>query len=228
MNVGYIGDKGQGKSYMLARQLVSNLFRNQEWHEKKGLPLRKIMVMDTLGLNPIFAESWKDYLQFFTNLDDISQFREADVYVDDISMRLDSRGWELLTQGARQWLYGSERFGCDFYFTAQKFSRVEITFRLLTDVVYLCTKTWGSPRPTATKPEVKRVWGIINVLDVPKATFQSDKFNQDELGGGRMVWLSRKYTDIYDHKNISLSDTYAPLICIEREAPCGKVVHIHK
>lgn len=228
MNIGYIGDKGQGKSYMLSKQLVSNLYRNAHWHEKKGLPKRMIYVMNTLGLNPKFSEEWKEYIVFFEHLDDIRNMREADVYVDDISMRLDSRGWEFLTQGARQWLYGSERFGCDFYFTAQKFSRVEITFRLLTDVVYLCTKTWGSPRPTSTKPIVKRVWGIINVLDVPKSIFQSDKFNQDEFGGGRMHWLSKKYTDVYDHKNISLSGDYAPLMCIERSAPCGKIVHIHK
>lgn len=185
--------------------------------------------MDTLGLDPSFADEWQEYLQFFTNLDDIANFREADVYVDDISMRLDSRGWEYLTQGARQWLYGSERFGCDFYFTAQKFSRVEITFRLLTDVVYLCTKTWGSPRPTATKPKVKRIWGIINVLDIPKSVFQAEKFNQDELGGGKMKWLSRKFTDIYDHKNISLSSDYADLTYIERwcrSEKCPKAPHV--
>jgi len=118
MNVGWICDKGQGKSYMLAKHLVKNLRRNWYWHEKLHLPLRKVAVMETLGLADGFKEAWSEYLQFFHEIDDLKDLRECDVYVDDISMRLDSRSWEMLTQGAREWLYGSERLGCDLYFTA--------------------------------------------------------------------------------------------------------------
>jgi len=228
MNIGWIGDKGQGKSYMLARTLVKTLRRNNIWHVKKGLPMRKVAVMKTLGLADAFAEEWKEYLIFFNEIDDLKTLRECDVFVDDISMRLDSRSWELLTQGTREWLYGSERLGCDLFFTAQKFSRVEITFRLLTDKVFVCTKGFGSRRPSSTKPTVRHIWGFIHTMNIPKADYQSEGFNQDLFSGGKPHWLSKKYTQIYDHTNVSLSEGYPPLQCIERLAPCGKLVHQHK
>lgn len=218
MNIGWVGDKGQGKSYLLAKQLVRILKRNQIWHEKYELPKRPVCVMTTLGLSDWFVEQWTEYLVFFTEIQQLALISESDVFVDDISMRLDSRNWELLPQDTREWLYGSERLGCDLYFTAQKFSRVEITFRLLTDAVYVCTKGWGSPRPSATRPEVKRVWGIIFENEVPKSEYQKESFNQDEWsGGGRWHWLSKRYTSVYDHTNVTLTQGYAPLRCIVRE-----------
>lgn len=226
-NIGYIGDKGQGKSYMLAKTLVSILKRNRKWHEKLGLPLRPVVVMETLGLSEWFVDNWKDYLKAFKEIEELASFREADVFIDDISMRLDSRKWELLPDDARQWLYGAERLGCDVFFTAQKFSRVEITFRLLTDAIYLCSKSIGSKRPSATRPEIKRIWGIISVCNIPKSAYQKETFNQDEWGGGRIHWLSRKYTDVYDHTKISLTDGYPPLKCIIRKCSdpnCPKAI----
>jgi len=222
MNIGYIGDKGEGKSYMLAKELVRTLKQNQRWHEHNGLPIRRVAVMNTLGLSAWFKDAWKKYLTYFNEIQEISTFKETDVFVDDISMRLDSRNWELLPQAAREWLYGSERLGCDLFFTAQKFSRVEITFRLLTDVVYLCTKRWGSPRPSATRPQVKKVWGIIQTTAIPKAEFQKDSFNQDLYGGGKWHLLRRRFTDVYDHTNVTLSEGYAPYQHIVRVCPeCG-------
>lgn len=228
MNIGWIGDKGQGKSYMLARHLVRTLKRNRNWHTKLKLPLRHVAVMETLGLSEKFREAWKEYLVFFNEIDDLKEIRESDVFIDDISMRLDSRSWELLTQGAREWLYGAERLGCDLFFTAQKFSRVEITFRLLTDQVFMCTKGFGSKRPSATKPTIKRIWGFIHTMRIPKADYQAEGFNQDQYSGGMPHWLSKKYTSVYDHTNVSLSQGFPPLQCIERTAPCGKVVHVHR
>jgi len=228
MNLGYIGDKGQGKSYMLMKLLRKTLRRNFVWHTRKNLPLRKVAVMETLGLSEDFKHYWQNYLTFFREIDDLKDLRECDVFVDDISMRLDSRSWEMLTQGAREWLYGSERLGCDLYFTAQKFSRVEITFRLLTDAVFMCTKGLGSKRPSATKPAVKHVWGFVHTLKIPKAEYQAEGFNQDLYHGGFPHWLSRKIIECYDHTNISLSEGYPPLQCVEREAPCGKLIHVHK
>jgi len=229
MNLGWIGDKGQGKSYMLAKHLVKTLRRNWRWHEKLGLPIRRVAIMETLGLAEGFKTAWSEYLFFFNEIDELKTMRDCDVFADDISMRLDNRSWEMLSQGTREWLYGSERLGCDFFFTAQKFSRVEITFRLLTDKILLCTKGFGSKRPTATKPAVKKIWGFIHTLKIPKAEFQADGFNQDLYQArGLPHWLSRKYTEVYDHSNVTLSTGFAPLQCIERIAPCGKIMHIHR
>lgn len=216
MNTGFIGDKGQGKSYMLARTLSGVLVQNKVWHEKNKLPIRKVAVMETLGLSEKFKSIWSEYLVYFKNIDELPQFKEMDVFVDDISMRLDSRNWDLLTQGCREWLYGSERLGCDLYFTAQKFSRVEITFRLLTDAIFICTKGMGSKRPSATKPEVKRIWGWIWVAQISKSDFQAEHFNQDDFGGGRPVLLRKKFINMYDHTKISLTDGYPPLTAIVR------------
>lgn len=217
MNIGWIGDKGQGKSYLMAKNLHRILRRNKLWHEKYDLPLRHVAVMSTLGLAEWYKQEWNEYLIFFDKLEQLSLLRECDVFVDDISMRLDARKWELLTNDVREWLYGSERLGCDLYFTAQKFSRVEITFRLLTDAVYLVSKNWGSPRPSATRPQVKRIWGILSEASIPKDIYQNEKFNQDDYaGGGKLHLIRKKYIEMYDHTNVSLSKEYPALTPIMR------------
>jgi len=222
MNKGWTGEKGHGKSFLMAKQLWADCVRNSHMHEKLGLPIRKIKVMRTLGLNPAFLDVWKEYIEIFSELDELPSFRDSDVYADDITLRLSARAWDMLSLDIQDWLTASERLGCHFYFTAVNFKRVVIDFRENTDELSVVTKGWGSRRPTPTMPEVKRIWGFIHECRVPVQEFRADSFDEGNYSGGKWHWLDRRYIEMYDHTNVSLRTGFAPYRHIARVCPqCG-------
>jgi len=209
MNKGWTGEKGNGKSYLLAKHLWGDMVRNFDFHENKGLPIRKIKIMKTLGLSPELLSDWNEYLEVFTELDELPTFRDCDVYADDITLRLSARAWSELSLDIQDWLTASERLGCHFYFTAVNFKRVVIDFRENTDELSVVTKGLASRRPTPTMPPVTRIWGFIHEAMVPVQEFRADNFDEGKYSGGRWHWLDKKYINMYDHTNVSLRSGYS-------------------
>jgi len=211
MNVfGWTGEKENGKSYLLAKTLYKNLRKNLAL-AKSGLPPRQSMVLRTLGLRPAFYEQWGDWIHYFDDFDELPAFTGCDVYLDDITLRLSARNWDMLKADVQDWLTGSSRLSCNVYFTAVTFKRVVIDFRENTDYVAVVTKGMGSPRPMIGYPPVKRIWGIINEQSVSPADFRSDMFNESEHTGGKMHFIRKKYLNVYDHQNLSLREGYPDL-----------------
>lgn len=224
MIMGFTGKKGNGKSYLLAKEIVKTLLSNQKYHVKDELPIRKVMIMKTLGLRDAFYEEWQEYIEYFDNVEDVPNFRDCDVFCDDITLSLSARNWENLPLQVQDWLTGSERFGCHFFFTAVRFRRVVIDFRENTDVLYVVNKNIGSRRPTPTIPAPKYLWGIISKREVPDFEFTKDFFNEAEWTGGRISFLRKKFIDVYDHTNVRLRDGYPNFtvikrMCVDKECP---------
>lgn len=216
MTTGWTGKKGNGKSAMMARTLRRNLEINKKYHEKLGYPIRKSAVMRTLGLRDDFVEQYADYIIFFDAIDQLPNFRDCDVYCDDITLSLSARAWDLLDLKVQDWLTGAERLGCHLYFTAVRFKRVVVDFRETTDQLFVVNKLIGSRRPTPTIPPPKRVWGIITANDVPDYEFTKDSFNEAEWVGGKWHLLTRKLIEIYDHTNIKLREGYPNYTAVVR------------
>lgn len=216
MTGGWTGKKGNGKSFLLAKTLVQNLRKNYKWHTKDELPLRKSMVMRTLGLRESFRDEWKEYIEFFDNIEEVPAFKDSDVYCDDITLSLSARNWEQLPLQVQDWLTGSERLGCHVYFTAVRFKRVVIDFRENTDFLSVVTKGIGSRRPTPTIPPPRKIWGVIFEQSIPEHEFTSDGFNEALYSGGKPHLLKKKYIDIYDHTNVRLRTGYPDFTTIKR------------
>lgn len=228
MITGWIGKKGSGKSYMMAKCLIGILNRNRDWFEKGHTEIMRKVYID-FPINADILEEFKLYLRTWDDLSELPSLKDCDVFADDITARFDSRIWHLLSFDIREWLRVSERLGCDFYFNAQDFSHVEKTFRDLTDLVFHCTKQMGSDRPTITKPKIKRIWGIIRVAEVDEQDFRKLSFDQSRyLGEGKMNWISKKYCHVYDHAVVIKHKELPLLQCIIRTAQCGKIIHSHK
>lgn len=211
MNVfGWTGEKENGKSYILAKTLYKNLHGNLKL-AKAGYEPRQSLVLRTLGLREGFYQKWKDWIVYFDELDELVQFKGVDVYLDDITLRLSARNWDMLKSDVQDWLTGSSRLSCNVYFTAVTFKRVVIDFRENTDYVAVVTKGMGSRRPMIGYPPVRKPWGIINEQSISPADFRSDSFNESEHSGGKIHLIRKKYLSIYDHQNISLRSGYPDL-----------------
>jgi len=208
MNKGWTGKKGNGKSYCMAVTLRSTLDWNKHCAEDLGLPPRKIYIMRTLGVAPWVFETYAGYVEMFDDLNELPAFKNADIFADDITLRLSARAWDMLPLEVQDWLTASERLGCNFYFTAVNFKRVVIDFRENTDELSVVTKGWGSRRPMVGMPPVKRLWGFIHECMVPFDEYRLDSFNEANYSGGRWHWMKWKFIEMYDHTNVSLREGY--------------------
>jgi len=189
MTQGWTGERGNGKSFLLMKTMMSRLPVNRDLHERFGLPIRKTKVMRTLGLAPWFSSFWKNYIDFFDDFEDLPSFQACDVYCDDITLRLSARAWDMFPLEVQDWLTASERLSNHFYFTAVTFKRVVIDFRETTDYLSVVTKGWGSKRPMIGYPPVKHIYGFIHECPVVPAEFRADSFDEGkavkEEGGYR-------------------------------------------
>jgi len=223
----YEGDIGSGKSYMLARDLVRVLQRNLSWFNS-GLPMRKVAI--DFPVSKSLQEAFKDMLIGWDELEVLPGFKDCDVFMDDMTTKLDNMTWEHTPYTIRKWFRVHERLGCDIYANAQNFSEVNITVRRLANVVYLVQKRFGSKRPTATKPVVKKVWGLLLVTEVPRAVFSKERYDrkEEELGRTRPYLLRKRFCDVYDTAVVVPEVDWPPLECIIRTAPCGVTKHLHR
>jgi len=256
MIVIFTGLPGSGKSFKLARTVVDVLYRNvkvyakqlKKW-EKAGKPEFWEVQDPLLGIVQIPAEpkrrhlytnlklakpvedEFEGFIHYWTELRDLTPLRDADVIIDEVSTYFDARLWETLSLEMRRWLAQHRKFGIEIYGTAQDFAQVDKAFRRLTsDLLYL-KKLIGSRDISATLEPPRFIWGIclVNTLDPTIYDEQKSKFAM--AGIPRLMYLSRKGTQLFDTRaEVSLSGAL-PLKHLEKacELPnCDfhKIVHV--
>jgi len=212
MNIGWGGPQESGKSYMMARELDLVLRRNVAVYEKYKLPIRKCAVM--WGIRPEYLEQWGDFITQFHDIEEVTKFTETDVFVDDITTQFDQQNWRTTSMGLKSWLRADSRRGCNFYFNAQNFAEVDISFRRQTHAFYLCEKIYGPGRPTQTLPRAadwKYWFTFIRVYNVPEIEFRKDGWHQIAEGRGKTRRVKKRYYDIYDHTVVLPTSELAPL-----------------
>lgn len=203
MLVGVEGIPGAGKTLWLAKTITDTLWRNRKWHTKTGvirqiacnMPLSQQIldeypgfVKQKLGARP--GVGWED-------LEDLLLLKECDVFWDEIANHLDAQGWTNLGADVKGFLRQHEKRGVDIYFTSQSYGQVDISARRLVSGLAYITKVAGSPRPSATKPEIKRVWGITAMLSEDPVTFDEKKRTFTSVIP-HFLWIGRKLTETFD------------------------------
>lgn len=199
MKVVYTGLESSGKSLALAMRADEVLKRNIKWKKKTGIA-RPIIS------NIAFSETFKRRAEeagilvfIWENLDDLIKWKDADVFIDELGTYFDSRTWPNLSLDVRRWIAQSAKSGIEIYSAAQDFSQVDIAFRRLTNVVYHIIKLLGSPRPSNTRPPVRRIWGLCIRWELDARSFKQE---QAEM---KLAWIvpsfffiRKKYTELFD------------------------------
>lgn len=198
MKVVYTGIESSGKSLMLARKAVEIVYRNSKWYKQTGIvrPIRSNMTFSNSFHN--LAESLNVPIYYYRNLDEIIYEQECDVFIDEILKYFDARNWANLTIDAKHWLTQGAKTGVHVYGSAQDFSQVEKSFRILCNQVYVVTKIIGSRRPMKTSPPVKRVWGVCFIRAVDPKTFKGDSVNMETIGLPSLFLIRKSDTEIFD------------------------------
>jgi len=223
----YTGNTGSGKSLKLATTGLELLNRNIKYYKKTGM---KRTVASRLRFSKHIEDRYGDFIVYWNDMEQLVNFKDCDILWDEISADLDSTQWEKVPMRVRWWFRMHDKYGVDIYATAQDFITIFNGFRRLTDKVFVMRKLIGSRRPSATRPKIKNIWGVVLVWSVKKEDFlkESVEFRYDNIIPDFYL-IRRKYCEAYDTRQEIQPADYPPLIHQKRHCEtCGyeKILHI--
>ncbi len=215
----YTGIESSGKSLQLAREANNIVRRNARWFKKTGV-LRPILT------NSPFSDGFVQYAKDkgteivnWKNLSEIIFRDECDVFIDEILKYFDARNWQDLSLDAKHWLTQGAKSGVHVYGSAQDFSQVDKSFRLLCNEVYHVSKLIGSARPMKTRPSIGFIWGVCMMRRVNPSTYKGDTASMDSLGMPSFFPIVREDCEIFNTSLTIIPSEPAPLKKIVRVCP---------
>jgi len=220
------GRAGAGKTAMLCDELLKILNRNVSFFNKTG-KLRKVWL--NFPINPQIAERYKDFLEYWHEVDQLVKLEDCDVFIDELLYYFDAQLWKETTRKVKKFIAIHRHLGIEIYATSQDFAQVDISFRRLTDTLFYLVKLVSSRDPSATKPPVKFIWGISVIYTIPPTDYKEDQ-KENKTSFHWVFFLTRKKAEVYNtSQKYELTD-FAPFEHIERKCSlpnCGfhKVIH---
>jgi len=219
MKVIYSGLESSGKSLKLAMTAVKIAERNAKYFEKTG---KKRPIVSNMKFSNEFEAYLRDVLNvpfsYWQNIDELVLLENADVFIDEVGNYFDARLWADLSQDARRWLTQGAKTGIEIYGSAQDFAQVDKAFRRLVNHLFYIRKIMGSARPSATKPPVKKIWGICLVNELDPQTYDEvkSKFQNRGLMDFSFFFIERQFCEIFDTNQKIVRSKPATLRHIER------------
>jgi len=198
----YSGLESSGKSLQLAMRAEKVMLRNVRWKEKSG-------IARPIYTNTPFSQKYTEYgekngieVRIWKDLEELITVRDCDVFIDEIGTYFDARFWADLSQDVRRWIQQGAKMGIELYGAAQDFAQIDLAFRRLTSQLFHITKIIGSARPSATKPAVKRIWGLCHMIELEASNYEESK---KRSVGTKIInlfsgWftIQRRYCEMFD------------------------------
>lgn len=220
----YTGLPGSGKSLRTAKATMFLLQRNKRWYKKSGI-LRKVKT--NIRLSEKVEKQYEGYFDYWKDPEELILFKECDVIIDEIATYFDSTQWKELSLDIKRWLQLHRHFGVEIYGNTQTFSTIDISFRRLTDDLYLLKKLLGSREPSNTRPPVKRIWGVILIRKLDARNYKEEE-QENRAYGFTLLFYGKELTEVYDTKQELEKGTPPPLKHMERICKdCGKIIVSH-
>jgi len=184
MHVGkkiYVGLESGGKSLLMTRESVSNLYRNAYWKKKTGQNRPIIGNMAWSSAYYDLAEKLGVEVRKWQHIDELTRMQECDLYIDEMATYFDSRTFADLPLDVRLWLGQSTKLGVQIVGGAQDFGQIDKSVRRLSNRVYYVQKLLGSPRPMRTAPRVRFVWGVFMKWELDPRSFDGDQYEMKTI-----------------------------------------------
>jgi len=188
------GSPGSGKSLYTARMARWLLNRNKNWYKKTGL---KREIWSNLRFSEDFEKQGKDYIHYWSNLNDLIKLEDCDILWDEIATELDSRNFASLSNEVKRFLSQYRKRGNDIYANTQDFSMVDKRARLMVSEVKTLSKLMGSRDISTTKPPVKNPWGVILIRQVINYKEENPAKKQYEIWF-EIFFIEKDLIKIYD------------------------------
>jgi len=219
MKVIFSGLESSGKSLKLASVVAGIAERNGKWYKKTGI---KRPIVSNLFFSQEFYVYCTQQLNvpivYWENLDQLIKYDNADIVIDEVGTYFDARLWADLSLDVRRWLTQGAKSGVEIYGTAQDFAQVDLAFRRLVNHLFHITKLFGSRRPSATKPPVKRIWGLCSIRELNPREYKEDKksFDSTQLIPS-FFWIERRYCEMFDTTQKIMRSRPTPYRHVEKQ-----------
>lgn len=188
------GRPGQGKSLFTAYTALRILKRNKKWFDQ-GRPIRKLY--SNIRFNQEIEHEYKKFIVYWSDVEVLTQIRDCDVIWDEIAVHLDSRLFASLSSGMKRLLSQYRKRGLDIYANTQDIGMVDINARRVISGAKTAYKIIGSSDPSASKPEVKNIWGLIMLRDIENfAEVSPDKKKYGVIP--ELLFITRELVELYD------------------------------
>jgi len=195
------GLESSGKSLRLIKIMSQVAKRNLKYQKRTHI---KRPIYPNFPLSKSFekyiTEECHTPVIYWENIDDLITYENGDVFIDEIANYFDARNWENLSLDARKWLTQGAKRGIEIYGAAQDFAQVDKAFRRLVNHLIHIKKIIGSARPSATRPPIKRIWGICIMVELDPQVYKEDKdkFATKSIMSLRFFLIERRYCEAYD------------------------------
>jgi len=223
----YTGLPGSGKSLRTAKELLYLLKRNYNYWKKSGI---KREIWSNIQVSKDLEKRYESFIKYWEDPEVLVRLRDVDVIWDEIATYLDSTQYQNTPLELKRWLQQHRKFGIDIYGNTQDFLMVDIAMRRLTSSVWLCRKMLGSRDKSATRPEVKTMWGVIIMREIDPDSFAENKAEY-KFTGFEFLTIRKLYCNAFNTQQEIKPGKYPALRHIVRTCDhvgCGfeKVVHI--
>jgi len=170
------------------------------WVKDHPTPIepRRRQIKSNQKFSAAFETYAKDYLGYWTELDEITDFRHCDIIWDEVATDLDSRNWPLLSNKVKRFLSQYRKRGVDIYANTQDFSMIDVRARLMITGVKTLKKVIGSPDLSTTKPPPKTIWGVVLILTVNNFKETDVLKKRYSLFDFSFMLIEKELVDIYD------------------------------
>lgn len=197
------GKPGQGKSLYTARLARSLIKRNKKYYSKSGV---KRKVYSNIKFSEKFEQESEGFLAYWSSTEEITKLKDCDLLWDEIATELDSRSFANLSEALKRFLSQYRKRGVDIYANTQDFSMIDMRARLMVTRVATLWKVVGSGDPSATKPVIKRIWGLVVVSEVQEILNDTPHKKKYSFFGHSFFLIDREDIEIYDtRQDIPLS-----------------------
>jgi len=200
MKVAISGIESSGKSLRLMAIMCQIVYRNAKWKKKTGIS-RPILVNFPLAAHFLqWVQGKGIQVIYWENVDDLIQYENCDIFIDELGNYFDARNWENLSLNARKWLTQGAKRGIEIYGACQDFAQVDKAFRRLVNHLIHVKKICGSRRPSATTPPIKLIWGLCVMVELDPAVYKEDKdkFAMKSILSLRFFFITRDLCEAYD------------------------------
>jgi len=218
MKIIYSGLESSGKSLKLSMVAFDVLQRNAKWYKKSGI-IRPIAA--NFQFSEYFENLAKSFglpIKYYKDLDELILLENCDVFMDEVGNYFDARGWQELNLDVRRWLTQGAKTGVELYGGAQDFAQVDKAFRRLVNHLYYIRKVLGSRRPSATRPPVKRIWGVCLVWTLDPNGYDEEKFKKKSMFPS-VFFIRRFFCEIFNTNQKIIRSAPPPLRKVVRVCP---------
>lgn len=195
----FSGIEGMGKSLKLAMVAADIVQRNHKWYRITGIERKIFSNLKFSSEFEAYAKSKNVPIVYWKNLDELIEVEQSDVIIDEIGNYFDSRQWQDLSLDVRRWITQGSKCGIEIYASAQDFAQVDKSFRRLVNELTEVKKIIGSPRPAATKPPVKKIWGVCMTRELDPRAYNEDKKKfASQFHIPKFFVIQKKFCEIFD------------------------------